>query len=415
MASISVTDIQYYLKELYDGQTVATLVPKGNPLLDMMTKDTGGGGKYYPLPVNVNSAQGIGSKFSTAQSNATAGSGKEFLLTYGRNFMVYRIDEETIRTATGGNTSFESAIDGEMKRLMTTYGITLSRQVWGNGGSPIGRRASANTNVITLTNPADTYNFFVGMTVNASDVDGSGGSGTARVGSTTVASVDREAGTVTLVSAAGITDFADNDYLFRAGEFQGVSATTGVKLMTGMQGWVPSSVTSTAFFGVDRTTDTRLAGTRLSTAQTQGSSIERVRRLCAFANTVADCEARHFFVSPMQLEVCSIILGQKGYSEITLSNSTGTFGYEGIEFRASYGRIKMIADRHCPDTLGLLVNMDEVKLVTVGDMVDPLDRGGSELLHISDEAGWERRWITLGNVAVTNPGQHARCTLQAAA
>lgn len=417
MAAITPDDIAHYLKEVYDGQTVSIQTPKDNVFYDLLKKNPNGGGKYYPLPVNTASGQGIGSKFSTAQSSAGAGTGYEFLLTYGRQFMVYRITDEAIETADGGTASFVDTIDHEMDTLMETNGIDTSRQLWGNGGAPLGTRASISTNTVTLSNLQDAYNFHEGMTVVASANDGSSTSHTVRAGSTTVASVDREAGTVTLVSAAGITGFADSDKIFRAGSFQGNPSTTGVKLFMGIQGWLPASApSSTAFFNVDRTNDTRLSGTRLPTAYLTGSNAERIRKTAAFAFTTAGAKPRHCFVSPMQWEVLSIYLQQKGMSEIKVGNYTGTMGYDAMEMKTPNGRIAILADRHCPDDSAFLLNMDKLEFISVnGPVLKPLDRGGSALLHVSDDAAWERRWMTLGNLANRDPGQHARCALQAVA
>ncbi len=415
MAAITPDDIAHYLKECYDGQTVSIQTPKDCTFYDLLKKNGNGGGESYPLPVNTSSGQGIGSKFSTAQSSAGAGNGYKFSLTWGRNFMVYRVTDEAIETAHGGNSSFVDTVDHEMETIMETYGLDNSRQLWGNGGAPLGTRASASTNVITLTSLQDAYNFHEGMTVTASADDGSLTSHTLRVGSTTVSSVDREAGTVTLASAAAITDFANSDKLFRAGTFQGNPATTGVKLFMGIQGWMPSSApSSTLFFGVDRTNDTRLSGTRLPSAIATGSNAERIRKAAAFAFQTAGAKPRHCFVSPMQWEVLSIYLQQKGMSQIRVGNYTGTMGYDAMEMVTPNGRLAILSDRHCPETGAFLLNMDKLEFISVnGEHIKPLDRGGSAMLHVSDDAAWERRWMTLGNLANRDPGQHARCSLTA--
>lgn len=91
------------------------------------------------------------------------------------------------------------------------------------------------------------------MRVQASSTDSISG---VRAGYTYVTAVNRSTGTVTVNSAAAITAFADNDYLFPRGDIDGE--------IKGLEAWIPAADPgATSFFGVDRSVDvTRLGGLR---------------------------------------------------------------------------------------------------------------------------------------------------------
>src|SRR5690606_37988352 len=113
-----------------------------------------------------------------------------------------------------------------------------------------------STNTITLTEADDVRNFKIGMTLIASaNADGS----TPRTGSAVVTAVDEDTGTVTVDSAAGITSFANSDYLFRKGDPG--TCVDGLEVMFPLT----APTTGDSFRGVDRSVDVRrLAGCRVN-------------------------------------------------------------------------------------------------------------------------------------------------------
>jgi hypothetical protein len=189
----------------------------------------------------------------------------------------------------------------ETDRILMEMGDSFAFDLFRLGNGLRGRRSSASTNVITLTNANDVRNFKKGMTVIASaNSDGS----SPRTGSTTVAAIDPAGGTVTLTLAAGISSFQDNDYLFRKGD----PATC----MEGMQACTPLTppvYLSDSFRGIDRGADVEgLSGVRVNDT---GSSIIQNFGLLAVKANMRGKKLKKGALNPINFWTVSQLLGAK--------------------------------------------------------------------------------------------------------
>lgn len=410
MTSISETDITYYLKEKYVQNYVNMLMWKDFTLLGMIKKNPDAEGKYTAVPATYAGGHGIATTVAQAQTNNSPTKGVEFLVPCAEMYAVLQIKDKALKQSKSDKGSFVRGIDHEVKGILRNFGAATSVQLWGDGGTPVGRRSSASTNVITLTNADDVNNFFVGMPISASSATGASTSDTLRTGSTTVASVQREAGTVTLTSAAAITNFADNDYLFHTGLFAG--ATVNV-IMKGLGAWNPASApSSTLFHNVDRTVDDYLSGARLPSGETSGTLLDRIRKLASYSQTRLGTNADWFFVHPRQIEVAASQQEWRSYQAITARDSMGIFGYNGIEFRSAFMSGKLLGDLHCGPTQLQFINSDVVELQSLGPIARPMDDAGYKMQWVYNEAAWEQRWATYANPVVWEQNQLARATLE---
>jgi hypothetical protein len=157
------------------------------------------------------------------------------------------------------STEYIDIVKAEMKTGIKTVFSQVATNAFRSTTNTIGQRATASTNVITLTKKSDVYLINKGDVVGASATDG----GTARVGSTTVVAKDPSAGTITLASAAAIASFADNDFLFIVG-----NQNAG---MAGLGAYNPATAPTSgdAVFGGDRSVDPEAtAGIRYTTGGT---------------------------------------------------------------------------------------------------------------------------------------------------
>lgn len=409
----TVTTLDYALKENYNDQNVESLTLQEQPFLDQLLKDETFSGDVKPYPVIYAGGQGIAATaFSTAQSNKTTASGEKWNITVGDLYGYTELGDKALEAARDSPGSFLDHTMTEIDELLGQLGNDLNLQFWGNGGAPFGQRSSISTNTVTLSSRFDVTNFEVGMTVVASAADGSGSSDALRSGSTTVASLDYEAGTVTLTSAAAITSFADSDYLFRAGSFAGdVSQTAIVK---GVQAWVPASAPgSTAFFGVDRTTSTKLSGYRLPTAANKGTLEERARKLATEIYTSFGTTPKKGWLHPRQWERMSQELSNNGHREITVKNAAGTFGYDALRMKSVYGDVSFCSDRHCPTTAMYLMDPKHVKCVSMRKLVHPMNKDGLKMLRVNNAAAYEMRFVSYPQLCIQKPSAVGRATLTA--
>lgn len=411
MAGVNSTTLNPVFKEWYHGQRVNDLCFHTRPLLDLMPKEPGGGGKGDIIPTRIAQPNGFANAFSDAQTNDSGSTYKTFTLTYGYLYGVISFTDRALKEGAKDAHAFLKVKKDETDAMLNTQGNILAYQLWGNGGGAIGRRSSASTNVITLTNPQDVHNFEVGMSVSASSGDGSGAADALRTGSTTVASVDRSAGTVTLTSAAAINSFANNDYLFRKGIFSG--DVTQVSIMKGIQAWVPASAPSAAesFFGVDRSVDDRLSGFRSAVT---GQGVEGLLRETAAQHYARfDGQAEDGFLHPEYWERLARILQNQGVRLIDQKNERGNFGYKAIEQTCPYGTIKWKADRFCPVTTAFFLNLKKWKLQSISPLVHWMNEDGQMILRKGSAADYEMRSVSYGQPATNEPSGNARVTLPA--
>lgn len=279
----------------------------------------------------------VANVYTAASTQNTPGKYTKFVLTRAENFASVLIGSHVLHASNSDRGAFVRARKTEVDGMLDEMGHSLSIELYGDGNCVRGRRSSASTNVITLVSPDDVKNFRVGMTVEAGpNADGS----SLRSGSTTVAGVDEDSGTVTLTSAAAITSFADSDYLFEKGD----SGALGIK---GLSAWLPLTAPgSTSFFGVDRSVDTtRLGGVRYDGA-TLGSTIEesimhvaeRVRRVGGKPDVV--------MINPVNFTTLSKSLSAK--IEYEGGGGSAVIGFETIKIATSAGILTVYPDPDCP-------------------------------------------------------------------
>lgn len=260
MASLTISDISTALKEKYPDGLPEDQLYESSPFMAMMRKDrTSLASRQVHVPMKYARPQGASANFTTGRANMTASKWKGFDVTPSNYFGFAQIDNEVIaRAKAKGDGSFVEEFEDEVDGAIYTLGRQACRLFYGNGGGSIGRISSGSsvgTPTITLATPSDIRFFEVGMDLEVSATDGT--SGAVRAGTVTITALDRELGTVTASGnwTAGIAAAAASDYIFREGDFGLV--------MKGYEAWIPRTAPgATAFFGVDRTPDSRMYGMR---------------------------------------------------------------------------------------------------------------------------------------------------------
>jgi hypothetical protein len=266
MSDNTSTSLDAILLDQYTERVVQDLTYKGHPLLGMLPKTEKSGGRKVILPVQYAHGQGRSGTFADAQGNANPEKFEAFELTWKKDYGVATIEGIAVAQATGDTKSFldslTAVIDGAFAGVSSSIGISLFRNGTGYRGQ-ISATSNVATDTITLAHLSQVSNFEVGMSVEASSALGSGSrnSGAAEV----IEAVDRSQGTLTATSAAWstvISAVAASDYLYAEGDFSDGTSASGI-LLSGLSAWIPSSAPSaTAFYGVDRSVDTRLSGVR---------------------------------------------------------------------------------------------------------------------------------------------------------
>jgi hypothetical protein len=412
VANIDLTSLNPVLKELYDDQKVLNEVYKTNPTLAMMPKMTDAGGKYYPQPVQIGVSQGRSSTFSTAQTNQTSSTFREYLVTLASDYSLATLDNKTLLSARTDRQAFVNAakvqVDGAIRSIKNSLGSALFR----SGTGSIGQISSISTGVITLASALDVVQFEIGMVIQANATDG----GTPRAALGYVISVDRSAGTVTVSASLGgaagsPASWAASDYLLVQGD-------NNAKIV-GLAGWLPFTAPSAgdSFFGVDRSIDTvRLAGNRKDASN---QSIEEGLQDFLTQIAINDGAPDYFITNPNSYVALQKALGSKAQI-VELAAEMGkdyraVVGFKALEIQMSGMTVKVLQDRNCPAQLGYALQMDTWKMISLGDAPQILTYGaeGLEVLRVSNADAAELRVGYYANVVCNAPAYNGVIKLSA--
>ena len=400
--ALDLTTFDAALKQHYTDDMVLNMVYKDNPFLALVPKMESFGGRNLPIPVIHGNPQGRSATFSNAQTRgaATSSSLSDFVLTRVKDYSIATIDNETLEASKGDANAFMEAatmeIDGAIQSLTRSLAISLFRTSAGSIGQVLAEPGvHASDIVITLKSIEDVANFEVGqMIVIYSAL--SGGSKRTSDGSDDewlVESVNRSTGVITLTGeydASG--DIAADEYLFVEGD-------RGLKV-SGLTDWLPvSAPAATAFFGVDRSVDSRLGGLRLD-----ASALPIEEALIDGASQAAREGGKidHFFMSYAKYAELEKALGTKvQYVDLQVNPQVG---FRGIMVNGPRGPIKCIPDQNCPATVIFGLQLDSWKLYSLGKAVRVIDSDGLQMLRQASADGVEVRYGFYGNLGCKAPG-----------
>lgn len=391
MAASDLTSVAYIYKRYYSDKQVGDLAMRDHPLFKMISKEGGFTGTAYFYSIRYGNPQGVGGTFSSTQTAAASSKGVQLQASRKPKYGVITMDGEAMAAAEGDKGAFLDLVTQETDGVIEEMGDSLAFDLYREGYGQRGQRASASTNVITLSVPDTARNFKVGMTVVADDT--AAGS-SLRSGSTTVTSVDEDAGTITLASAAAISSFTDGDYLFRIGD----PGTCMEGLMSHFPLTAPSPGES--FRGIDRTVHTRLlAGVRINDTAT---SIEENAGLTAVKIAQSGQKAKTLMLNPINFWQVARRLNAK----VTYDGGgmKASYGFEGFDIYTPAGTLRAVSDPDCPTTLGFVLNSETLYLKHLKGLPHIISDDGRPNLRQTSADGVEARSRCWVNEFCTKPG-----------
>lgn len=372
----SVAQTAYIFKIYYAGQ-LGDVAMRSHPLLDEIQKSSkapGHAGSFkgttFNYSIKYGNSQGVSGTFTNAQSQASTTKGVQFAANRFVKYGDIVIDGVSL-LASQDDGAFLDLVTLETDGVITEHVDREAFDLYRTSSGIRGQRASASTNIITMVVADDARNFKVGMTVGASpNADGS----SPRAGSTTVAGINLSAGTVTLTSAAGITSFADNDFLFNLGDVG--------TCMEGMETCTPltAPVGGDSFRGNDRSVYVELlSGSRLTSTVSQNQGIEEsIGQLGILINTTGG-KATRGTLNPINF--WNVV--RRGNARVEFAQAGGqmNYGFESCVVSTPAGQIRLLSDPDCPINRGRLYNPDSHYLRCLGP------GGNSDFVHIINDDG----------------------------
>lgn len=414
MTASTISNLQEILKDLWL-KAPKDVLYKNKPLMGLMPKDSTFLGRSRHMVLRYSAEPGGSATFATAKANKGPSSYKEFEITRARDYALGSLSTELYRAAKGGDTgAVVDAMDSIMKGLQNTQSRSLCLAQYRNGGGARGQISSAGAaaTTFTLADPNDSVNFEVGMKLEGSAADGTSGAVTAGGAAAKIVSINRDTGVLTNDASAnwnaptGINSAAASWYLFRAGDF---GAT-----LKGLDAWIPATVTSTSFFGIDRTADTeRLAGCRCTPTDTnntystiEGACLALLRRVY-----MAGGSPDHIFMHPNRFKrLVDELQSRRQY--VDASATDAKTGYRALLIEGQGGSAKVLSDPNCQVDVIWGLTLDTWKMSTLGEPMSVLDDdNNAPWLRESDDDALELRMATYGQFYCDAPAWNGRASV----
>ena len=401
------TSFDAALKEHYNNQMVENLVYKNNPLLAMLPKYEGFGGRNYPMPLIYGNPQNRSSTFSNAIGLSSESQVEAFTLTRVKNYSMAFIDGETLEASKGDKNAFMSAltteIDGAFASISNDIAFGIGRDSSGYRAQVNAEPSEAASTVITLKNAEDVVGFELNQDIVIHSAKSGGSQRIYDTGVTSglISAVDRSAGTITINAAyTSSGTIAADDYIF-------VNGDRGNKI-SGLEDWIPDSApSSSAFFGVDRSVDTN----RLGGIRTSGTSMPIEEALIEAAMDIGreGGNPDYAFLNYKQYAKLVKSLGSKvQYIDLDVN---GVVGFRGVLIHGANGPIKVLADRSIRDSRAYLLSMNTWELASLGPLVKMLQADGNKLLRQSSADAYEVRIGSYAQLGCKAPGHNGVVTL----
>lgn len=439
--ALGMQEISGILKQVYDGQKMAVLYYKHNPLFAMLRKKEDFFGETYPLPSIVETPTGIANLFPNAQLpnqliNSGSGTGGnqgpakfvKFMLTRATAYGVHIIDRQAMLSASNNIGSFVNGQMAQMDAMIQGVTNLLSQQIYRSGSGSIGvisTIGTVGTGIIQLTNPTDVRYFTVGQVVLAMSADPvQGATVTQRAGYGYVVAINRASGqlTVGIATAAAPTTPA-NPSAWQTGDFLAINGTSPLNgptvsgsyppvALTGLMAWIGASQSissSDVFFGVNRSVDTwRLGGGYYDGSQ-NGQSVEEALydastslfmeggfpTMCfvgpnAYAALQKSCAARQIFETEIE-----------GAQD---ENGTAHLFFKGIQIQGAGSTFMVLADRNCPPYAAFLLTMEDWALYSLKQAPHVVDDDGVSFLRQTSADAFEFRLAAYAQLGCSAPG-----------
>ncbi len=382
----------------YAGGKPGDVAMRDRPLLSMMPKQSGFDGFTWNYFIRYANPQGI-ALGTLADAQTAVSNSKGVQLACPRKVYYGDIEIDCVSAMAAknrGDGAFYDLVTLETDSILDELGDRTAHHLY-RGSAALGQIASGGVSgdVLTFATPDDARNFKVGMTVIADDT-ATGAS--PRAGTTTVAQVNLDAGTVTLTSAAAITATA-LDYIFAYG-----SVDSG--MIDGLAIHIPLTAPtgSDTFRGLatpGRGADPgRLAGRRLNDTTMMP---EDAARLVAVKINQEGKKANKLFLNPLRFYEVSRRLDAKIVYDG--GGDSAAVGFETFKLHTAAGALTAVADPNCPVDRGYVLKLEDWYFKYLGPgFVHIAEDDGIKMLRKATTDVMEARSRIVGNTVCEVPG-----------
>lgn len=411
------TTLAAAFKTLYPSEAIKNLVYQRNPLFALIPKDETFYGDSSTEPITIGTPQNRSAAFSTANTINTTSIMKKFLLTRVQNYSMAAIGNEAMEASQSDKGAFLKIAKFEIDNALLALTRSIATQMYRSGTGTIARlSATATVNssstYVQLAQPEDIVNLEVGMSIALSGTDG----GAARAGTAYIVKINRNAGSFLCSATFGgaaaaldslITSPAASDYIY-------ASAGDRNAVISGLKAWLPgTAVTSTSFFGLDRTAD----GTRLAGVTYDGSAQGIEEALIDGVGLVAreGGNPDHCFISYKDYRNLVKAVGSKQqyiqYTDVKVNEPEVSVGFSALILSGPNGPLKVIPDMNCPTGSAFLLELDSWKLKSLGEAVRLFKADGLDMIRDPSGDNLLVRCFSYAQLSCRAPGHNCVVTL----
>jgi hypothetical protein len=390
----------------------------------MCPKNTGLGGEYTVVPVDVDDGADGSANFGDAQAVAQTGGTdafrKQFQVQVVEDFQLAQIENKIIRLSRKSpELALQRAVE-ETTKKKNILSARIARDMYRSGYGEIGVVSTAvsalSTKIIGLSNKQDARNFRIGQRlVFASSLTAALRDGGDYV---TVTAVDYDNAKITTDAPVdlqtSITSIADADIIFIKGK-RDVGSNPTLRTIQGLAAWVPPTAPSGGenFNGVDRSVwPDRLAGLRYQAGVAQGGPIQEI-----LVNSLVDAAIRevyptHVFMDPniygqalLALEgTAQRIQDEKG---INSQGQRTQIGFQGFSVQVGYGNsgTKVFPDANQAVKTHHALTLSTWKLGSAGELIQNDLQSGSNR-DVENASAVEYRYVFCGSFYGNAPGKN---------
>jgi hypothetical protein len=397
------SDLQKFAEVAYTPKTIQSGALKDTPLTAYLPKQSSGG-LNVTTRLLLRESGGQAPTLAAAITAENDPGAEQVVLSWKKFYTSYSLDNDAIEQS-DKNAAVE-ALRLMMDSTLRRHGDKLETALWGDGSGAIGRIATGGIsgNVATLTNPNDVFNFEVGMTLVFDDT-ATGAS--LRAGSTTVASIQYAAGTVTVANFGSITGEAAGDYIFESG-FENAGGPIGIRA------WLTDVASSGDAFGstsFDRYPyGERAAGWKYS-ASAGETNREAIIRGLSYGKQF---HGRPDVVFGSVNRVASLIVELQNRVEYDgMTDGNLKLNFRGVKLAGPQGDVLVMAAQKCPNDTWFALERASWKIHHVGgDLVRSPFQSGKKIVDSESEDGIRGRWKS--SYVLTNhmPGHNGRIVMQ---
>lgn len=356
-----------FLKEFYQGTVVADLVYKNHPWLGLVPKNPEVRGTVYPKPVKYANIVGQSALYETAHNNQAPSQRQRWELTHIDNYAKATVSNKVIELSLGNPAAFREALTDSVDSAYSAFANDVDFEILAKYDNGARAGVVSKVGAVIQLGAGEARFFEVGMKVQHTDaLDHT----TLIAEVQSVTAVDRVQDKVTLDADFTTDPLAAGDRLYREGDFEAKAAS--------LPGWIPgTSVTSTAWFGIDRTVDTRLAG--VTAVQGSGSAAPYLKCLVDTGAILykEGSSPDICLLNPVDHAALAFETETRGARYVNLGASSGSMSYSALSVMTGAGECPVVAAPALAEDTIAMGERSAVELFSAGGLPRMFKKDGS--------------------------------------